>query len=268
MTHDGSGPTLEAQTQAFLREFFAKGEQLVRELIEENDRLRLSLSAGANPTADSSRTIERLARQIELLEAECAELRRVAAGVQDRGGTFRDRLDDLEREHYRLAAMYVAGSQFHLATTIDDVLRTLTEILLNFVGVGRFTVYVVDEERQMLFPLMREGETTAELEELPLPGEGPLGDVTGLGRPWHPGAPRGAGPGVLMQLPLCSGTRLVGLVRIERLLPQKAELGDADGGLLELVSEHAGVGIETAWIRAHAREVPLQRAALERLVGS
>ena len=74
--------------------------------------------------------------------------------------------------------------------------------------------------------------------------------------------------GVLMQLPLCSGTRLVGLVRIERLLPQKAELGDADGGLLELVSEHAGVGIETAWIRAHAREVPLQRAALERLVGS
>lgn len=268
MTHDGSGHTLEAQTQAFLREFFAKGEQLVRELIEENDRLRLTLAAGGAPGTDSAVTIERLARQIEVLEAECAELRRVAAGVQDRGGGFRDRLDELEREHYRLASMYVAGSQFHLATTIEDVLRTLTEILLNFVGVGRFTVYVVDEERQTLFPLMREGEGLAELEELALPGDGPLASVTNLGRPWHPGAPRGDAPGLLMQLPLCSGTRLVGLVRIERLLPQKPELVDADGGLLELVSEHAGVGIETAWIRAHAREVPLQRAALERLVGT
>ena len=73
---------------------------------------------------------------------------------------------------------------------------------------------------------------------------------------------------MLLQLPLYAGTRLVGLVRVERLLPQKAGLDDGDSGLLELVSEHAGVGIETAWIRAHAQDVPLSRGALERLVGT
>jgi len=129
-------------------------------------------------------------------------------------------------------------------------------------------VMVVDEERQILFPLLREGGTVAEAEEVALPGDGGLALATAHGGPWRAGAPMGEGTGALMHLPLSSGTRLVGVVRIEKFLPQKQRFEEADFGLLELVSEHAGVGIETAWIRAHAREVPLQRAALERLVGS
>jgi hypothetical protein len=268
MSHDAAGPSLQARTQAFLREFFAKGEQLVRELIAENGRLRGALAAGEGEAGEAARAVDRLTRQVADLEAECAELRRSSVGGTDDGKGFRNRLDDLEREHYRLAAMYVAGSQFHVATTVEDVLRTLTEILLNFVGVGRFAVYVVDEERQTLFPLMREGAELAELDELALPGTGGLADVTERRERWTADAPSGAEPGVLMQLPLFAGTRLVGLVRVERFLPQKPGFDEGDSGLLELVSEHAGVGIETAWIRAHAQDVPLSRGALERLVGT
>jgi GAF domain-containing protein len=268
MSESGSGATLQSQTQAFLREFFAKGEELVRELIEENERLRMALRTGEAAPEPFSRSLGQLARQIEVLEGECAELRRLVGSAQRESGGYRNRLDDLEREHYRLATMYVAGSQFHGAATLEDVLRTTTEILLNFVGVGRFTVMVVDEERQILFPLLREGGTLAEAEEIQLPGQGGLAVATAQGGPWRAGAPMGDGTGALMHLPLSSGTRLVGVVRIERFLPQKQRFEDGDYGLLELVSEHAGVGIETAWIRAHAREVPLQRGALERLVGS
>ena len=274
MSHDAPGPTLQARTQAFLREFFAKGEQLVRELVAENGRLRSALAAGEGEAGETARTVDRLSRQVAELEIECAELRRSTAGGVDGGKGFRTRLDDLEREHYRLAAMYVAGSQFHVATTVEDVLRTLTEILLNFVGVGRFAVYVVDEERQPLFPLVREGAEVAELDELALPLAAPQGGQAGLAAVierrarWTADAPSGAEPGVLLQLPLFAGTRLVGLVRVERFLPQKQAFDDGDSGLLELVSEHAGVGIETAWIRAHAQDVPLSRGALERLVGT
>lgn len=268
MSHDAAGPTLQARTQAFLREFFAKGEQLVRELIADNGRLRTALAAGEGEAGEAARTVDRLSRQVAELEIECAELRRSGAGGVDGGKGFRTRLDDLEREHYRLAAMYVAGSQFHVATTVEDVLRTLTEILLNFVGVGRFAVYVVDEERQTLFPLVREGAEVAELGELALPGQGGLAEVTERRTRWTADAPSGTEPGVLLQLPLFAGTRLVGLVRVERFLPQKQAFDDGDSGLLELVSEHAGVGIETAWIRAHAQDVPLSRGALERLVGT
>jgi hypothetical protein len=265
---DSETPSLRDQTQAFLHEFFVKGQELIRELIEENERLRKSMVAGSgmelSPT--SAEMVGRLMRQVEALESEAAEIRRIAGSVQS-DASYRDRLQSLESEHYHLAAMYVASGQFHAANTLDEVLRTVTEILLNFVGVGHFTLYTVDEPRQVLFPLWREGGDLAERVELPRPTEGPVAEALAIGRPWRAGDPMGAVEGALMHLPLCSGTRLVGVIALESFLPQKSAFADTDYGLLELISGHSGIGIEMAWIRAHADEVPLERQAIEHLVG-
>lgn len=261
-------PSLRDQTQAFLHEFFVKGQELIRELIEENERLRKSMAAesGLELSPTSVEMVGRLMRQVEALESEAAEIRRIAGTVQSDAG-YRERLQSLEDEHYHLAAMYVASGQFHSAHTLDEVLRTVTEILLNFVGVGHFTLYVVDEPRQVLFPLWREGGELSERADLPLPTEGPMAEAMEIGRAWRAGDPIGAGDGVLMHLPLYSGTRLVGVIRLESFLPQKSAFADTDYGLLELISGHSGIGIDTAWIRAHADEVPLERQAIEHLVG-
>ncbi len=265
---DAELPSLRDQTQAFLHEFFVKGQELIRELIEENERLRTSRpeepAGELSPT--SAEMVGRLMRQVEQLETECAEIRQIAGSVQDDAG-YRQRLQSLEDEHYHLAAMYVASGQFHAAGTVDEVLRTMTEILLNFVGVGAFTLFVVDEPRQSLFPLWREGGDAADLPEIPRPVEGPLGEVLAMGRAWRPGDPMASTDDALMHLPLFSGTRLVGVIRIESFLPQKQAFGDTDFGLLELISGHSGIGIENAWISVHADEMPLERQAIEHLVG-
>jgi hypothetical protein len=259
---DAQGPSsLQERTQAFLAEFFIKGEELVRDLIDENERLRAA--AKTRPSgSDTAALVGRLMKQIETLEAECSEIRKLAGSVERASGGYRDRLDALEQEHYHLAAMYVAGGQFQRAGTIDEVLRTITEILLNFVGVGRFTVLAVDEERQTMFPLLREGGPIDGNEEIRLPGSAALADAVSLGGPWKAGHPVFSGDGVLMYLPLSSGTRLVAVIRIENFLPQKGSFNDNDFGLLELISEQSGIAIETAWIRAHAKVVPLARRAL------
>jgi hypothetical protein len=263
---DSNAPSLQARTRAFLNEFFVQGEELVRDLIAENERLRTALSSrGAEPSED---LISRLMRQIEELEAECSEIRRLAGSVQRESGDYRTRLDSLEREHYHLASMYVAGNQFHTAASVEEVLRTITEILLNFVGVGCFTVFAMDEERQVLFPLLREGADLDECAEFSVPSEGPIAATLEQPGPWRVGRPLGNTDEALMHLPLVSGTRLVGVARLERFLPQKQAFAETDFGLLELVSEHSGLGIETAWIRAHAQDMPLGRAALEKLVVS
>jgi GAF domain-containing protein len=265
---DAEAPSLRDQTQAFLHEFFVKGQELIRELIEENERLRKSMAADstAELSPTSAEMVGRLMRQVEALESEAAEIRRMAGSVQNDVG-YRERLQSLEDEHYHLAAMYVASGQFHNAYTVDEVLRTVTEILLNFVGVGHFTLYAVDEPRQVLFPLWREGGELSERGERPRPAEGPVADAMALGRPWRAGDPMEASDGALMHLPLYSGTRLVGLIALESFLPQKSAFADTDYGLLELISGHSGIGIEMAWIRAHAVEVPLERQAIEHLVG-
>lgn len=266
---DVESPSLRDQTQAFLHEFFVKGQELIRELIEENERLRTTTmvpGSAAELSPTSAEMVGRLMRQVEELEHEAAEIRKIAGTVQSDAG-YRDRLQSLEDEHYHLAAMYVASGQFHAASTVDEVLRTSTEILLNFVGVGTFTLFVVDESRGVLFPLWREGGDPAERPELDRPTEGPIADALGIGRAWRPGDPMGVTDDALMHLPLYSGSRLVGVIRIESFLPQKHEFADTDFGLLELVSGHSGIGIENAWIRAHANAVPVERQAIEQLVG-
>jgi GAF domain-containing protein len=262
---DSRSPSLRDQTQQFLQDFFTKGESLVRDLIEENERLRSALDDKGTPVvAGSSELLSRLVRQVEDLENECAEIRKIAGSMERESGGYRERLDALEGEHYHLAAMYVAGNQFHSATSIEELLRTTTEILLNFVGVGGFTVFAVDESTQRFFSLATESGAQTDGTELPLSEAGEPDSH----RPWKQHDPLGGGQGALMRLPLVSGTRLMGMVRIESFLPQKLEFVETDFGLLELISEHAGIGIENAWVRAHAKDSPLRREALERLVGA
>jgi hypothetical protein len=77
--------------------------------------------------------------------------------------------------------MYVAGLQFHSARTLAEVMQTITEILLNFVGIGAFTVFMLDEERQVLFPLAREGGDIEACGEVPVHP-----DNRAPGAPWAP----------------------------------------------------------------------------------
>ena len=268
---DGRPVSLQKKMDAFVREFFEKGEDMIRELIEENDRLRAQLEAPLPDdfATDDPKVIRSLVARIGTLEREIEEIRRIAGAVEKESGGYRARLDELETEHYQLACRHVAAVQFQTAETFEEVLRTSTEILLNFVGIGAFCIYIVDEERQEVFAVMREGGDRAEI-----PTEN-LGDlsrrlgVASLGRPWKDGDPQQPfAPGELMALPLFAGSRLVGIARLQSFLTQKPEFDHADQALLALVSEHAGIGIETAWVRAHADDAPFERGAIENLVGA
>lgn len=261
------GGSLQGRTDAFVREFFEKGESLVRELITENEDLRAQLrQVGATPKpGPGSDLVESLIERVSSLEQECEAIRNLAGSVQRESGGYQSRLDALESEHYNLACRYVASQQFLATTAIEEVLRTITEILLNFVGIGAFTLYAVDETRGALFAVSREGGAIADAEEIPMNSQS-IQDISGLGRPWLPSDPRVAEGDEVMRLPLCSGSRMVGLALLESFLPQKNELSDSDASLLELISERGGAGLETAWIRANAKPAPLQREAIEKSV--
>lgn len=258
---------LQDKTSASLHEFFGRGEAFVRQLIAENERLRVELNDAHPDRAELPETtpasvVEGLLTRIVELEKERGP---ASSGEEAR---LRERIMQLEDENYHLASMYVAGLQFHASRTIGDVLQTTTEILLNFIGIGAFTLFVVDEERRVLFPIAREGGDVVEVDEVAIDESGPTAQMIQRARPWTRGDPAYAAEGVIMYLPLVSGRRLVAVLRLEAFLAQKPGFEDNDYSLLSMISEHAGIAIETAWLRAHAKVVPLQRQAVEHLLGA
>ncbi len=282
-----------AGTEAHLAEFFGRGEAFARQLIAENERLRQELAGreedGSSPISVlSAGAVEELIARVSELEsqqdrselesaakpaakpeeepAELHVLRERNAALSAEIEELKSGAELLEGENYHLATLYIVLQQLHSARVLGDVVQTLTEVCLNFIGVGGFSLYIVDEERQLAFPLIREGASIDELEERPLADEGPLAAIASLGRAWQGGDPIPHEFDVLMYLPLCSGDRLVGVITLEAYLPQKSALTEDDLAVLAMLSEHGGVGLETVWMRAHATPTPLTRRAIEALL--
>lgn len=272
------------RSDASLQQFFGRGETFVRQLIAENARLRSELHA-AQPQRDEqsepppASLLESLVARLAELEheREAAPTSPESAAPNSSGAPAAEggdtaalvhRIEHLEHESYHLASMYVAGLQFHSARGLPEVLQTITEVLLNFVGVGAFTLFALDEERKVLFPLSREGGDLEACGEVPIQDGGPLAAMVQRARPWTRGDPAYDDDAAIMYLPLVSNRRLVAVLRLESFLAQKPGFEDNDYSLLSMISEHAGIAIETAWIRAHARAAPLQRQAVEQLVGA
>ncbi|MGB1016186.1 MAG: GAF domain-containing protein [Nannocystaceae bacterium] len=264
---DSGQKNLKNKTEAFLQEFFGSGEIFVRQLILENERLRRGLNAavpgGEVPEIAPATVVEHLMQRVAELETEIK-----GRGEEAGYPLLNARIEELENENYHLAAMYVACLQFHANKDPSEVLRTATEILLNFVGLGEFTVFLVDEERKVLFPVVREGGEVEEVEELPLAGS-PLEKMLLRPKPWSRGKSAYTDKQAMMYLPLVSGERLLSVIRLEGFLTQKSSFESNDYSLLAMISEHAGIALDSAWARVFSNAPPLTRSAVEEhLVGA
>lgn len=262
---------MEVRTQAFLAEFFDRGQELVRDLIHENEGLRAQLDGiGAGADAPAA-LVAQLRQRISDLEAECERMRRLAGTVETDAGGYRERLEELELAHYHLAARQVSAEQLRHAVSLEDVVRSTTEILLNLVGVGRFVIHGIDRSQPptRLFPLSLEGadgQATTNQPERLLDEAGAIGVAASATTFWQPSSDTRRELTAPMAVPLVSGRVAVGVVELVRFLPQKKEFTDDDFALLELISSESGSALDAAWMRAHAQDVPFSQSGVEALL--
>lgn len=269
-----SGPSedLKRERDAFVEQFFRKGAKLTEEILEENKRLRQriadleaeNLKLRAHLASDSA--MRELLKKIEQLEAEKLLLVSQSSEMETVSNRYSARFAEVEDELAHLANLYVAVSSLHSAHTVRGVLRTLKELLAQFVGAASYAVYFATADRKQLFSIASEGVIPADIARISAE-EGPIGETFLKGdlfcaRGVDTSAGTAEAPAAV--IPLQLDGRVIGAISIFATLTQKTEFFRVDSELFKLLGEHAASALVSARLFTDSgRKVPPEHAFLD-----
>jgi hypothetical protein len=177
-------------------------------------------------------------------EASAAALAHEACQLSDELRRLGDEAQEARRRNASTARMLVAVRRLHATLRRSELLLALEEIVAALVGCEELALFEIGGAPGRLSELMVVG---AELATLGAAGIAPDAIAcAAAGEAWI--APdQGAGdrdrPRPTACVPLRAGERVVGVLALYRLLPQKARLEAADVELLELLEDHLGVAL-------------------------
>ncbi len=143
--------------------------------------------------------------------------------------------------------LFVAGHQLYSTLDLANAVQIIVEILLNFVGAGRFAILILDEPSGELHPIEAYG---VDLSSVPVMRSDlePLATCFRSGKPevsdsvpgqWNVSEP-------LVCIPLKLGAEVLGAVTIYSYLEQKRELSPIDLELFSLLGDRGGAVLESA----------------------
>jgi GAF domain-containing protein len=202
-------------------------------------------------------TIEKLEEERQALLTHSEEAERQARVELARAAAT-------ESELANLASLYVASSQLHASLDPREVIQTMGQLLLQFVGAGEYVIY--NAQGKDLVPVMSEGIPLERL-RVERVGEGPIGscfmvqDVVATPERRDEHSP-------LATVPLRIGDEPVGCVAVFGLLEQKEALTEPEFELLRMVATQGATALAGARLYAAANGSIPKLTAVESLVGS
>lgn len=248
---------LDRKREQFLQTFFQKGAQFTSDLLEENERLRYR-EAELAAELETLRTalakhagMRDLLNRLESAEREKQELLERFREAQVKTREYNDRYAEIERDLNHFASLYVASFQLHSTLDVRTVVRHIREMLHQLVGAQSFAIYFADETTRDLAPIVTQGIDV----ELPkvAAGEGHIGRAFTTGETYVAAStldvPDFSAP--LACVPMRVEERVVGVIVVHRLLPQKPRFEPLDFELFKLLGAHAATALVGA--RLYAR---------------
>jgi transcriptional regulator with GAF, ATPase, and Fis domain len=233
---------------------FHKGIEFTNDLLKENERLRFvtaqlteqlkAAQKGAPPTEMS-----KLRQQVAELTAEREALLNRYKLVEEENKDFASRYVEVEEENNNLANLYVASYQLHSTMDLKEVLRIVSEIILNLIGSDHFAILTRDDEEPVLHVAAAE-TMDPRIKKIPL-GQGVIGRVAqdgemfvqddlehaAVGSPDHP----------IVCIPLKIHDGVIGVIAIFDLFEQKKKrLTRVDHELFSMMAGHAATAIFSA----------------------
>jgi hypothetical protein len=266
---DEGGGAADAAAEGRPREeflaLFRRGLRFTEEILAENERLRYRLAnleaeldARRLQTAsvgEAAQLVASLRQKIADLETERVRLMSSYTEVENLNRDYQVRYAEIEEEHNNLANLYIASYQLHATLSFRDVVQVVSEIVINLVGVSRFTMYLHDMPSGTLHGLATEGHPLDDVAPVPL-GQGTIGKAAAD----KARVLSDDGKAPLAVIPLATVETLVGVIVIDQLLVQKGAFTPVDHELFTLLGVHAATSLLSALIREHVGEEATKEA--------
>ena len=238
---------------------FEKGLSFTKEILAENERLRFRLATleaeadvgrrhAGTPMGDA--LVEALMRQVVELEAERSRLLSSFQEVETLNRDYQQRYSEIESEHNNLANLYIASYQLHSTLSFREVVQVVSEIVINLVGVARFSLYLFDGKSELLEPIASEGVELGGLRAIDL--KDPIVGKAARTKERYIREATAAETGPVAVVPLATVESLIGVIVIDKLLVQKSELSPVDFELFNLLGVHAATALSSALLREQA----------------
>lgn len=233
---------------------FRRGLKFTEELLAENEKLRYRIATLESELDTSKRygpgdvdvdVVRELREKVRALEDEKARLLSSYKEVETLNRDYQTRYAEIEEEHNNLANLYIASYQLHSTMTFREVVQVINEIVINLVGVSRFTMFLTDTASSSLYPISAEGHDMEAVTPIAL-GDGPVGKAT-KERQRYVADGRTDGP--LAVVPLATVENVVGAIVIDKLLVQKDGFTAVDNELFNLLSVHAATALLSSLLR-------------------
>lgn len=238
---------LSKKADEFLQ-IFKRGEEFTKDLIRENERLRFRIAQleESLSNAGSEEKIRLYEDRIKMLEEEITSLLERYKKTEEENKDFATRYVDVEAENNMLANLYVASYQLHSTLDFNEVLRIVTEIIINLIGAEEFAISLMDDKTNELIPVASEGLTSGELPKVKT-GEGVIGKVAKEGESYFlenltpasvfdPASP-------IVCIPLKIKEHVIGVISIYSLFEQKTSFSNIDYELFNLLAGHAATAV-------------------------
>jgi GAF domain-containing protein len=255
---------LRQQRDAFVHTFFKKGVEFTEELLRENERLRHQVvkveheNSMLRTQLKSDQAIRDALTKIEQLEREKDDLLSQFNAAEAVTTRFTGRYAEIEEELSNLANLYVASYQLHSTLDLGLVVKHLRELLAQLVGARSHAIYVSDEKKRQLVPVATDGVDLATLQRIQLVdgGEPPQGAAGLVERVFLTGIPminegpladsNAASPPACV--PMRIDDRIVGVIIVYSVLPQKEHFVSVDFELFKMLGAHAATALMSAMI--------------------
>jgi len=252
-TSEGPAEDLGDQRDSFIQTFFRRGAELTEELLRESTQMRAKMAeleaenAALRRHLASDDAIRELLSKIDLLERERHDLMIRAAKIEANEEYYGKKFVEIEAENAHLASLYVASFQLHSTLDLPTVVRRVKELLNQLVGARSFALYLLDDDRELLVPVISQGVDPHNLGAVKM-GEGLIGKAASTSQShWVESDPSfGTVENPSACIPLVLGDRSVGVVVVHSTFEQKNAFVDLDFELFKLIAAHAASAIAAA----------------------